>query len=506
MVVLFLAVIVSGLFGHIVGLHFSLGPLLFGLVIPSGPPLGSAIIEKLDVITDWVLMPLYFLRFGLTVDIFAIGIQTFYRVQFITLIAAVGKFLGAFLCGLFYQMQLIDAICLGFVVNFQGILELGLYKILSDESFSAMCISLLIVTGATTPIVRYFGDSSRRYKFYHGRTVTHSSPNSELRILVCIHDEEHVPSAINLLGALNPSKQSPIGVYMLHQIELTGSNAIPLLIPHKLTKKLSSRDSGHVINAFKNFAKDYEGLVSVFPFIALSPPQTMHNDVCSVALEKGTSLIVIPYYKRYHVNGETQSTRKALRIANQNVLDKAPCSVAILVDRGPFESPRALWTWTSYAVAVIFLGGADDREALAVGVRMAELPYINLTLIRILHDGECPAAHSDGNILDNEVLHDFRANISGNHRAMYKEELVTGGPGTATVLRSLENQYELVVVGRRYDRLSPILSGLAEWNENEELGVIGDVLASSDFLGNTTILVVQQHTDHMLNEIENILS
>ncbi|OMO99390.1 Cation/H+ exchanger [Corchorus olitorius] len=484
MVMLFLAVIISGLFGHIVGLHFSLGPLLIGLVIPSGPPLGSALIEKLDVITHWVLMPLYFVKFGLTVDIFAIGIQTFSTVQFITLIAAVGKFLGAFLCCLFFQMQLNDAICLGFVMNFQGILELGLFKfakdqrILSDEAFSAMCISLLIITGAITPIVRYFGDSSRSYKFCHGKTVMHSRPNSELKILVCIHDEEHVPSTINLLGALNPSKQSPIGVYMLHQIELTGSNATPLLIPHKLTKKLSSRDSGHVINAFRNFAKDFEG----------------------------TSLIVIPYYKRYHVNGETQSTRKALKIANQNVLDKAPCSVAILVDRGPFKSPRAFWTWSSYEVAVIFLGGADDREALALGVRMAELQYINLTLIRILYDGECPAALTDGNILDNEVIHDFRANISGNHRAMYKEELVTEGPGTAAVLRSLENQYELVVVGRRYDRISRILSGLAEWNENEELGVIGDVLASSDFLGNTTILVVQQHTDHMLNEIESILS
>ena len=77
---------------------------------------------------------------------------------------------------------------------------------------------------------------------YRGRTVIDSRPNSELRVLVCVHDEENVPSAVDLLRALNPSKQSPIAVYMLHLIELTGS-ATPLLIPHKKTRRLSSRTS-----------------------------------------------------------------------------------------------------------------------------------------------------------------------------------------------------------------------------------------------------------------------
>ena len=104
--------------------------------------------------------------------------------------------------------------------------------------------------------------------------------------------------------------------------------------------------------------------------------------------------------------------------------------------------------------------------------------------------------YMEGIRLDNEFLSEFRTNISGNYYAKYIEEPVIEGAGTASVLRTLKNHYELVVVGRRHHGLSPLLSGLTEWNENRELGVIGDLLASSDFLGNTTILVVQQHPEY----------
>ncbi|XVF13885.1 hypothetical protein REPUB_Repub09cG0007700 [Reevesia pubescens] len=261
-----------------------------------------------------------------------------------------------------------------------NILVFGSMPIVDGGSFAAMCISLLITTGVITPLVRLYCNTSKR--------------------------------------ALNPCKQSPISVYMLHMIELTGSATL-LLIPRK-TRRLSSRtssSSGPVINAFINFEVKYGE----------------------------TSLVIIPFNKKFHVNGALQSSKKTIKIANNNVLNKAPCSVAILIDRGAPKTLTAIWT-----------------SILA-------------------------------SRLDNVVLDDFRSNISGNIFAKYVEELVREGAGTASVLRTLENHYELVVVGRRHYGLSPILSGLTEWNENRELGVMGDLLGSSDFLGNTTIWVVQQH-------------
>ncbi|XWS32615.1 hypothetical protein CRYUN_Cryun22dG0005300 [Craigia yunnanensis] len=102
----------------------------------------------------------------------------------------------------------------------------------------------------------------------------------------------------------------------------------------------------------------------------------------------------------------------------------------------------------------------------------------------------------EGVRLGDEFLSEFQTSISRNYYAKNIEEPVIERTGTASVLRTLKNHYELVVVGRPHHGWSPLLSGLTEWNENRELGVIGNLLASSDFLGNTTILVVQQHAEY----------
>ncbi|KAL4379457.1 hypothetical protein GQ457_02G012800 [Hibiscus cannabinus] len=504
LIVLFTAVLMSGFWAHSFGLNIYFGPYLFGLLIPSGPPLGSALVEKLDVITNWMLLPMYFVRFGLTLDIFAVRFKTYFKVQFYSLLGAFGKFLGASLSAASYQIPLRDAISLGFFMTFQGIFELVLFKIMKrkeligQEAFTAMCLSVLISTGVIASVSRCFYDPSRKHPGYIGRSVLQSRPHSQLRVLVCIHEEQNVPSAINLLATLNPCKHSPIVVYMLHIIELKGV-ASPLLIPQKKTRRVSpkTRGSGPVIDAFRNFAETHAGLVSVFPFISVSPPQTMHDDVCEIALEKGTSLVIIPFYKKFHVGGAVYLSKKSLKIANQNVLDQAPCSVAILIDRGSLKTLHAIWTcWSSSEVVVVFLGGADDREALALGARMNLRQNINLTLVRIRYDGDCPDRYTEGTQLDNESLAQFQTDISGNNCTKYIEEVVNDGAKTSKVLRTLEHHYDLVMVGRRHYDASPLLSGLTEWHENKELGVIGDMLASSDFLGNTTILVVQQHTDN----------
>lgn len=69
------------------------------------------------------------------------------------------------------------------------------------------------------------------------------------------------------------------------------------------------------------------------------------------------------------------------------------------------------------------------------------------------------------------------------------------GTGTVAVIRSMENNNELIIVGRCHDTWSPLMLGLSGWHEETELGDVGDMLASADFRGNATILVVQQHNN-----------
>ncbi|CAK9183713.1 unnamed protein product [Ilex paraguariensis] len=92
--------------------------------------------------------------------------------------------------------------------------------------------------------------------------------------------------------------------------------------------------------------------------------------------------------RRFTANGTIESNRKEVRIVNSMILNRAPCSIAIIVDWGLLNSSRSvLATWISYRVAVLFLGGADDREALVLGARMAGQPYVNLTITRLLQNG-----------------------------------------------------------------------------------------------------------------------
>lgn len=357
---------------------------------------------------------------------------------------------------------------------------------------------MVLVTSGVTPIIRALYDPTRRYVVCKKRTVMHSKLETELRALVCIHDQESVPATINILEALNPTKQSPLSVYMLHLVELAG-RANPLLIHHNLTKCNSSSDvcaSDRIVKAFGYFEQNSQGLVAVFPFTAISPIKTMHEDLLSIAFHRKTSLVVVPFYKNFRADGGMESAKNSIKITNQNVLDKAPCSVAILVDRGLLKMPRFISeSWCEYRVAVLFLGGSDDHEALAIGGRMAGHPSVHLTVIRLLEN--CNVANGDARKtrLDNKVMNMFRSSMENNYRVTYKEEIVMDGTGTVSVIRSLERQYELIMVGRNHDKQSPLVSGLTVWDEQMELGAVGDVLASVDFMGSTTILVVQQHNN-----------
>lgn len=371
---------------------------------------------------------------------------------------------------------------------------------IDTETFACMYISMLIINAGVTPIIKWLYNSSKRYVVYKRRSVMHAKPESKLRLLVCLHDQEIAPTAINILEALHPTEESRLAVCVLHLVEIvgrTGTSASPLLISHKHNKRTSSSfgTSEGIFEAFRYYERGNLELVSVYPYTAISPCATMHDEICTLALNKRTSLVIIPFYKKFHPDGTIESYQNAALIMNKNVLDKVPCSVAILVDRGLLKSSWPVSGSSSpYRVGVVFLGGADDREALAIGARMAEHPKLTLTMIRILVAGNITGNDLEERRADNEFLNEFRQAMIANYRVTYIEEVVVDGIGTAAVIRSLENDYELVLVGRSHDKQSPLMSGFEDWSERTELGAIGEIFASAEFKGNTTVLVVQQHS------------
>ena len=70
-------------------------------------------------------------------------------------------------------------------------------------------------------------------------------------------------------------------------------------------------------------------------------------------------------------------------------------------------------------------------------------------------------------------------------------EVVKNGIEMSTCIRRLIDYFDLVMVGREHPD-SVIFQGHDQWSECQELGVIGDMLASPDFVTKASLLVVQQ--------------
>ncbi|XP_073281812.1 cation/H(+) antiporter 15-like isoform X1 [Primulina huaijiensis] len=508
----FVGIVMAGFCSKAVGLNIFFGPLVYGMAIPAGPPLGSALTQKLDFITSWLYMPLYFVKNGLVIDIFNVTVGDYLTVQSVILVAYVGKFLGAMFFSICVGVPHRESIQIGLVMNVQGVLELGLFKMLKskkaidDKSFVVLCASMLIVTASCTNILRYLYDPLRRHTFYKRRTMLDLKPDSELGVLACVHSQENVPAIIELLESLHPTKRTPIDVCLLHLVELAGRSC-PLLIPHKLAKVNSAKGytPRSIINAFQILQQRYHGAITVHPFTAISPYASMHEEVCEIAVDRRVSLVIIPFHRRFNTTAESSSS--GIRAMNDKVLQMAPCTTAIVVDRAPtIKSAAPSSHGDLFRVAIFFIGGPDDREALAVGSRMVAQANIHLTIYRLILKGEAMSVdiHLDANIekkLDNEVMNEIlvKSRNNSNKRVSYAEEVVRDGTGTVALIRSIENEHEVIMVGRRHDTRSPLLGGLSDWSENSELGTIGDMFALVDSKAASTILVIKNHITHSLS-------
>ncbi|KAK6932951.1 hypothetical protein RJ641_035845 [Dillenia turbinata] len=124
-----------------------------------------------------------------------------------------------------------------------------------------------------------------------------------------------------------------------------------------------------------------------------------------------------------------------------------------------------------------------------MGLEWHAISMFTSTVIRILQFGNDNARNRK---LDGDLIDAVRHENMHNGRFEYREEVVRDGVGLAKGLKEMVVHFDLMLVGRKQSP-SPLLNGLGEWSEFPELGVIGDMLASTDFTGSTTVLVLQQH-------------
>ncbi|OIT00843.1 PREDICTED: cation/H(+) antiporter 15-like [Nicotiana attenuata] len=496
---IFIMVMASALFGEIVGQHFLFGPMILGLAIPDGPPIGSALIAKLDSFISYVLLPLYVVISGTKLDFSVITWRHFGIIETLAVFSFLSKVVATMIPCLLSRMPKRDAFCLGVVLSCQGITDVVILQravyinLIDHESYTIMLLSIIIFAGVFSPVIKYIYNPSRMYATCKRRTMEDTKLTDELRLLACLHHQEHTPSIIKLLEATYPNPHNPVCFYVVHLIDLRGRATPTIVAHHRGKKETTLQESDHIINALRLYEKQSHGNITFYPFSAISPYATMHNDVCHLAMDKRAAFVVLPFHKHWAVH-TSDVEENCIRNVNRKILTTAPCSVGVFIDRSTSSTNTPLSTMTNvYSIGVLFIGGQDDREALAYANRMAIHPNVGVTVVRLIEPKKLDKFnYTQDMVKDAEAINAFREANMNKKLCIYEEEEVKDSVGVVSVIRKMENCFDLIIVGRHNDSNSALLGGLREWSEFPELGFIGDMLASSDTSYEVSVLIVQQ--------------
>ncbi|XP_058757253.1 cation/H(+) antiporter 4-like [Vicia villosa] len=474
-------------------------PFIFGLATPAGPLLGSTLIKRVHLLGIKLFLPIFMTTSTMKMEYGFWNLTkspTFDIVMFVFFSGYFVKMVTCYLVSIFYKMPLKDGISLALLLNCKGVVEVTMYSTaldrndISPKTYGVVMILIMISICMTHMLVKCLYDPSRKYVGYQKRNLFHMKSNSELKILVCIHKQHHVTFITRFIDLCYPIVEDPVTVDALHLIELAGRYS-PIFISHKKKKvvalNLHDSYSDSVILSLKLYEHDKQGAAIVNPYTAISPVNLMHEDICHLALDKVSSLIILPFHRKWSSDGKVEYDDINIRTINCNVLDKSPCSVGILVNRAVYPTDSSL------RLALVFLGGNDDREALCLAKRAARVTSIELVIYHIVDKNKSGKEKENlSTMLDIAMLKDVQLEQSRMGNVTFRGIEVEGGSQTLDVLRQMVDEHDFIIVGRRHGIDSHQTSGLQDWSEFPELGPVGDYLASSDLDCKASILVVQQ--------------
>jgi hypothetical protein len=462
-------------------------------------------------------------------------------VLFVTAMGTLGKLVGCAAAGLLRGLGWLEALALGLLLNVKGYFHvycaLAAFEagIITDKSFMAI-IFMVAVNVATTPMVGMaIASWARRSVQWRLMGLQHHDPATELRLVVGLQGPQDVATLAFLMEALRwGGGNGELAVYAVDMVQLTDQTAAAIVkgggfdgvtvVDEEVSEM--RKQIGEALDAYQGD----DGAVRVRRVLALSSFTDMHSDICICAEEAMAALVLLPFHKRQRREDDGGAMDMepprplGFRLVNQKVLQLAPCSVGILVDRHRHVDAAASQS-QSQGVVVVFIGGADDREALTLASFMSKHASVRLTALRVVQNATAQArarartslfesskssrragassSSSASSVLGQEEVQAqvddkffaefYRKHVAGSKAIGYMEKHVGDGAELVAVLRALQAEYRLFVVGRGRDRRSVLTEGLEEWAECLELGPVGDILASSDFSSTASVLIVQQY-------------
>jgi hypothetical protein len=378
-----------------------------------------------------------------------------------------------------------------------------------DTAQAVLLLSSVVNTVAVGPASAALARAQRRALRYRARCLQDMRPDHELRVLVCVHGVIDVHPMLTLAYLASRTAGALLAVHLLHLVELVTARK------YAITSQLYSagrskddddewgyaRDVERVAAAVACFT--YDHAVPVRQVTAISTIASMDADVLNGVDDARASIVLVPFHKELRYDGRMVCRRMGRRHLNQRILARAPCTVGIFVERRFFEPVvpgGAEQQAVVQQVAAVFLGGADDREAVAFAARLAGHPWVSVTVCRLRPAPGFPIVAGEETALDDAFMADLHERFVAPEKLSYTERYVSNGAETVNALSSMAREFAVFVVGKASGGgagTEAMTCGMGDWDDDcPELGAIGELLASDDVAGACSVLVLQHHRVH----------
>ncbi|XP_015580000.1 cation/H(+) antiporter 20 [Ricinus communis] len=503
-------VMLSGFMTDLIGIHSIFGAFVFGLMIPKGGEFPERLIKRIEDFVSGLLLPLYFASSGLKTDVATIqGVEAWGLLLLVTSTACAGKVLGTFLVAMLCMIPARESLTLGVLMNTKGLVELIVLnigrekKVLNDEMFAILVLMALFTTFLTTPTVMALHKPLRQTFRAEKKSSTLENSQATSKILACIHGLGNIPALIDLIESTRSAKRSLLKLYVMQLVELTDRSSSIMMAQRSrkngfpfINRFSRGSPNDQLATAFKAYS--CVSRIKIRNSVSVSALSSMHEDICHLAENKGVEMIILPFHKQWREGEKNEDDGSGWRGVNKNVLETAPCSIAMLVDLGigGKDHITGLTTTLLRKVCILFFGGPDDRKALEVGGWMADHPSTIMTLIRFREQYalECRDTLKE---TDEVAVAEFRRKWNGSVEYIEKD--------AKNIRQEMQNigqkmDFNLLIVGKgaRVAELADVQA------EHPELGHIGGILVSSESEHGMagSILVIQQNNP--ANASENL--
>lgn len=129
-VLILVGVLVMAFLSDMFGTAIANGPLLLGLVMPDGPPLGAIIVERSETVVNELLMPFTYAMLGLQMNVFAMANFGWWNLAPLIAMVMTGylsKLVATLVVALYFKVPFKDSLTLGLIMNLRGQMEVMLF-------------------------------------------------------------------------------------------------------------------------------------------------------------------------------------------------------------------------------------------------------------------------------------------------------------------------------------------------------------------------------------------